>query len=288
MQTLIAGGAIRTAQVGSADLENGTVSIRSRDEDHAPPRTARLAIPWSTAIRPGATVLLAETEDGELVVFGILEPTPTGPRHIETQDGVVAQTRLSGENETLEVVDATGELLFEYETSSQQTRIHLRGDNVQFVAPTGGIDFIADGAIRLHSRQTVDIGGELGVQVTGGQRGGAQSSLSMGWHNMRLAGHRVNVTTPLLDVAAVESRVTGQTFLGRMVHSRIVTETLEMVLGNLVQKAKNIFRRVSGIDELHAGNTRTLVEGDIHVKGGRVNVKSDSDVKIDGQQIHLG
>jgi len=98
----------------------------------------------------------------------------------------------------------------------------------------------------------------------------------------------VGITTPQLDVTAVETRLTGRKFLGRIIQTRLVVENLEMVLGTLVQKSKNVFRRVAGLDELHAQNSRTLVENSLHVKAGQVHVKADGNVKIDGEQIHLG
>lgn len=271
------------ASVIRTDPESRIVWIQRDDHDFEP-IPARIAIAPPVAIESGDTVLVTGNEDPGMYVIGVLEqPAMHEDRQIELRCGTRVEARGNSGSETIRVISKSGELLFEYDEATRRTSVHLQPGDVEFVAREGTMRFAAEHGIQLSSETTIQVNGKRGVGLAS-----EHASLMLSSHAAHLAGPHVAVKTPTLDVQAVESSFTGRKLLSRIGRVRLITETLEAVFGNVVQKAKNVFRRIGGLDEVHTKHSRTVVEESQHLKAGTVNVKADGDVRIDGEQIHLG
>lgn len=278
------------ATVVRLDSDQMHLWIRRNDDAFAEPESARLALAGVAVPDVGDQVLIAGNAVDGLFVIGLLqrEHKPQ-PRRLELGCGTRAEVKQNAGEQSLRVLSAAGELMFEYEAATKTTRVYLTPGNVQFIGQQGDMEFLAGGAIRFHSQQVVDVTGDQGVCLQAGDCAQhLHSSLMLGTQNAGLRSRMLKVAAEDLDVQAVETRLTATNIVGRALRTRLISERVEMVLGTVVQRAKQFFCKVSGLHELHARNARSLVEEASHLTAGRVNMKAERQVKIDGQQIHLG
>ena len=65
-------------------------------------------------------------------------------------------------------------------------------------------------------------------------------------------------------------------------------DRLELAARSVFEKFVRAYRRVAEAFHLKAGRVRTVVDGAWDVRAGRIEERADGDVRIDGNQIHLG
>jgi hypothetical protein len=63
---------------------------------------------------------------------------------------------------------------------------------------------------------------------------------------------------------------------------------LRVLAESVVQKATNVYQRVRETLDVHAGQKRELIEGDLAVRADRASTVTRGTVTINGQQVHLG
>ena len=56
----------------------------------------------------------------------------------------------------------------------------------------------------------------------------------------------------------------------------------------VIQRARNMYRRVEGLLEAKAGRQRTVVDGTVHMNCKRALTRADEDYKVKAERIHLG
>ncbi len=84
---------------------------------------------------------------------------------------------------------------------------------------------------------------------------------------LELTGHRLHVKTR---------------------HAKWIVDRLETIAGTVLETAKNAYRTVEQLAQLKTGRMRTLVDETYQLKSKNAFVKSEEDIKITGDQIHLG
>jgi hypothetical protein len=245
--------AIGQAEVMQVDRARGRLLVRRADEDSDAGAWAQLAVSWPAELGAGDTVLVAGDATSALFVIGVLDPRPSAScRRLETASGASARVLGQGDEERLQVVSEQGQLLIDYEPARRRVRVQLMGGDVQFVAPDGSLEFAAARAIRLHSQCEIEL------------------------------------LAPQLRACAADVELSSRNVVARTARARIAVETLESVLGTVTQKARNLFATVADLCLLRVQRMHTVTEQDAIHHAGRVVIKSEGDVKIDGQQIHLG
>lgn len=69
---------------------------------------------------------------------------------------------------------------------------------------------------------------------------------------------------------------------------RVQSGKLELVARTISEKFVNAFRCVKELSQLRAGRARTMVDGMNYQRAERQAIRARKDVRVDGNQIHLG
>jgi hypothetical protein len=273
------------------DRERRSLRVQRAEDLFDTPIWAQLAIAGASDPPVGSRVLVAGDGQESNYVIGVLdapaEPSPS--RQVETGSGAVAVASGCGDSEQLAVVSESGQLLFEYEPASRRMRVHLHEGDVQFVAHDGELEFVADRGIRFASRGAVQVQAEQGVHLEAAEADSlAASSLRLDPHRTRLTSRHLALAGEHLDATAGELQVTSRQVVARSRRARLAIESLEAVFGTIMQKATHAFTSIAELCQLRAKHSQTVIEESSHHQAGRMVIKADEDVKINGEQIHLG
>lgn len=178
---------------------------------------------------------------------------------LHLSNGVSARIDKSQLGETLQIFSNSGELIFEYASDSGRSRVMIPSGDLEFVVPNGGIHFRAERGIQFSSKEAV------------------------------------RIKSPEFDLSGERGRIhlgqtefTGFRFLASLVQSKLIIERLETVAGDVIQKAKNIYKSVEGLSQSSVGRMRTLVKSTFHLKAEKIVLKAETDFKVKGNKIHLG
>ena len=68
----------------------------------------------------------------------------------------------------------------------------------------------------------------------------------------------------------------------------IATRGLRVVARDVMQKFESVIQRVSSILRVHAGESRTLVDGTSTLQAKRAPILTEETVSINGSEVHLG
>jgi hypothetical protein len=70
--------------------------------------------------------------------------------------------------------------------------------------------------------------------------------------------------------------------------SKLFVGKIETVAVRIMERAKNVYRQVEELQQTRANRVRTLVEGTYQLNSETTTIKSEKNVNIDGEKIHLG
>lgn len=130
-----------------------------------------------------------------------------------------------------------------------------------------------------------------GVTMTSSMNG-----LAIQAHQISLAGEQsIELTTPHFEInaAAASVRVShweswSESMALHVVRASLVATSLSSHIGTAISRIKSSWRKVEGLDEVQAGRSRLLVDGQHKVEAEHVTVKAQGYVRIDGKKIDLG
>ncbi|MEZ6138052.1 MAG: DUF3540 domain-containing protein [Pirellulaceae bacterium] len=242
-----------------------------------------LAIPGRSDIRVGSRVLVAAQHLDDVYIIGVLELSADAS-HDSTQHNINLQP-----NDKVRVFSENRDLLFEHDSSLGVTRIHVPVGDLEFIANHGNIRFESAGVIQLYGADAVQVRSKNAIRLgVEDQTGLARSEYVLGSRDQRIETPQLRVRTASLQAQASETRFTSQTLRGRFGSVRIVAQTIESVADTLIRKAKNSFARVTGLWQVKSEQISCESRSSMHLKSKNAYIKSEDDMKIDGQQIHLG
>lgn len=139
--------------------------------------------------------------------------------------------------------------------------------------------------------------GQGTVALPGGVRLQAQDgALQMAARRIELsAPERVQARTSHFELEALQADLRVGELRSASTRVTVVTQELHLVarnvrqhLGRLVQKLRDSFRTVDGVDDVRAGRARWEIEGHAQMHARQATVLADGAVKIDGARIDLG
>ena len=243
-------GYIGTGEVVALCEYDNRVRISLNHADWDEIVVATPTIPHAERLHPGSAVLVAGATSEQLFVIGVIGGNESESDELQLGSGTRAVRSVNGSR--LQVYSDRDELLFDYDEVNRKTRVHVAEGDLEFVTKRGGISLISSGPIRLTS------------------------------------GSAVEATTPRMTVNAVKSIFIGREFWGQWRRLQLKAGTLNTVVETVVEKAKSVFRNVTDLCQLRAGHMNTVVDGNLHTKAKHVDITAQDNVKIDGQQIHLG
>lgn len=135
------------------------------------------------------------------------------------------------------------------------------------------------------------------VLLPGGARLATQAgSLRIEGHGIELAAETaLTARTPRLTIEAVRgdlrfghANASASTLVACIGELQMFARKISTQVDRLLLKARNSFRTVAELDDLHAGRTRWEVEGHAQLHARQATVLAEGVVKIDGQRIDLG
>lgn len=230
--------------------------------EHFGTMPARLAVVGDYVPRAGDSVLVLSDPQGERYVVGVLralrEAAPkTEPLLRRAEDGSTV------------ITVAEGDLRLE----ASAGRIELNA--ARGVVVTSELD------LTLHAKGRVDIASQ-------DDDGRARSAL-------HLAGDAAELKAGLLTAKAAHLHVVAEqaTVLARHVDTHLErlrqrAERIETEADQIVEKAKDSYRRVEGLAQTHAGRLKLVAETTLHALADRVKMRANRAFSVDGEKIYLG
>jgi hypothetical protein len=135
------------------------------------------------------------------------------------------------------------------------------------------------------------------VLLPGGVRLDTQAdSLRIEGREIELAAAAgLKARTPQLMIEAVRgdlrfgrANASAGSFIACIGELQLFARKLSTQVDRLLLKARNSFRTVAELDDLHAGRTRWEIEGHAQLHARQATLLAEGVVKIDGQRIDLG
>lgn len=135
------------------------------------------------------------------------------------------------------------------------------------------------------------------VMLPGGVRFATQAgSLRVEGHEIELAASAaLKARTPQLTIEAVRgdlrfghANASAGSITACIGELQLFARKLATQVDRLLLKARNSFRTVAELDDLHAGRTRWEVDGHAQLHARQTTLLAEGVVKIDGQRIDLG
>jgi hypothetical protein len=279
-------GSMLVAIVTEAPV-TGEMSVRLAGDDARRTRKATPAFDGAASLQPGDRVLVACDPVQHYYVIGVLE-RKQAPALI-ARDGTRALISHANGNEMLQVRDAADQLIFEYRPAEGKGTISMPTGNLALKAPHGDIVLEAGHSIHCQAGSDIELTGATAVKVAAGTEPNELST------QLNLTPRTATLTAKQLELTAKRGvmRIASAEYFGIALSSTIervhsVVEKFESVADRIIQRVKDSYRQVDGLDQTKARRVRMLVKDAHYTKAGQVYVLADDDVKIDGNKIRLG
>lgn len=248
---------------------------------------ARLAVAGPYEPRAGDAVLVASA-DGACFVIGVLRalrevegasPPSPAARSITADDGSSASLEQGEDGPVWRLRDASGRLLFEHGAGKSVVCVH---EDLE-VRAAGDLSLSAGGAVRIEGGERAALSSRGAVELS--SRGSA----------VRLDGERAGVSGELFELRAQRADVTtkeANLVVGtlRSVAHRVreKAEVVERTAGRVVERAREVYREVEGLEQTKAGRLRLVASAALTLLGQQALLKAREDVKLKGEKIYLG
>jgi hypothetical protein len=271
------------AGVLAVDATRRKVLVRRESAPGKEPEWAQWAVAAPLSVTKGDTVLICGHDAANRFVIGVVsslagKQEPVRP--IRT-GGPDAESSLS-----MVVHAPDGTLLLEYDEATRRSRIHI-GD--------GGVEIVANGGPVRLSGKSVIIEGREGVRISSDQHVGLAAASGNARGSLEIRPDHSELHSSHLDIAAETAllslrhvRVAATTCVSKIARLRCVAERIDTCADEIVEKARNVLRKVEGLTQLHTGRWRAVVDSTWFVKSRKTCLKSEKDFKVDGEKIHLG
>ncbi len=80
----------------------------------------------------------------------------------------------------------------------------------------------------------------------------------------------------------------GSMLVAKIGQVRTIADTVETVAGHWLQKLKNSFRQVTGVDQLRTGDSIHTVNNLYSMRSRQAAILARKDIKMDAERIHMG
>ncbi len=217
-----------------------------------------------------------------------VRPAAPAADRLTSQSGAYAELDGPPDAETIKVFSTGQELLFEYDPATGKTRVNIPTGDLEIVTQQGDIEFASAGNVRFRG-QSIEMAARWGIRLAVlDVLGRILSSAMLQPRRMKFSSPQIGITGQRADIQVEETRYTGKKCVARIGSLRLIVDRLETVANCAVEKAKNVYRTVTGLLQVRAGRKRTVVDGSYHLKANAANLKAKESFKIDGEKIHIG
>ncbi|HHM04786.1 MAG TPA: DUF3540 domain-containing protein [Gammaproteobacteria bacterium] len=157
--------------------------------------------------------------------------------------------------EILQVRDTRQRVVFRFDPQTGQGELCVPKGDLNLHAPEGNINLLAGKGVQCRAAEEIVVQSNVAVRLSAREPGGdGATTLKLGPNG-------------LLQLAARKMEATVET---------------------LVERARNSYRYVEQLSQVHAGRMRKWVKGAYHQQSGQATIKAEDKVKIRARRIHLG
>lgn len=238
---------------------------------------AHVAVPGYDDPREGDRVLAFTDDDGTSWVIGVVR----APRPASLIDEVLAEPK------TVEVRDRRGRLIFEYDPEAERAVLHVASGDLELSVP--------DGSLRMRARDGVHIetGGDVGLRGSRVQLeasrddAGVAARVAMEPGELSLVGSVLTAAADRAEILAAKVGVKAHSLESHVDRVRSVVKVLDMRAGRIVERAKDVYREVSGLSQTRAGRLKLVAQKAAQLVGENTLLKARDRMKVKGERIHL-
>ena len=266
-----------TMQVLKIDAARSGVQVRGKPDDEGP-EWATWAIPGAMTVAKGDRVLTCQDDDGNRFVLGVIPSARPGGRC-----PCVGEPTMPDD---LVVRAPDGSVLFEYDPRTRVSRIHVGEGGVEIVSKNGPVR-LAGRSISLRGTEGIEISSDQAVRLQAG-KDEVEGSLEIRPEKTDLRAGHLRVSGESAFVSMRSLLVNARTCLSRIGVVRCVAERVETTAKEIVEKATNVFRRAEGLTRHQTGRWHVVIKSSWFVKSRKTYLKSEKDIKLNGDKIHLG
>lgn len=287
--------AARTSQSRSGSAEISAVSsagrVRLRYARDAASVDAQIALLGYDDPREGDRVVAMTDDDGLTWVVGVVH----APRTTSLLEDALEAS------EPTVVRDRRGRILFEYDPEKDRATLHVPSGDLEVSVPEGALRMCARDGVELHTDTTLTLdakenlavrAGELSMSAEGrvtleAARGEHRARLAMDPGELTLTGTVVAVAADRAELLAARVGVTAQMLESHVDRVRSVAKVLDVRAGRIVERARDVYREVSGLSQTRAGRLRLVAKKTAQLVGENTLLKARDRMKVRGERIHL-
>lgn len=265
----------------------GDLSVHLAGDEDGRTRKATPAFDSAASLLPGDRVLVACDPSQHCYIIGVIERKAV-PALI-TSDGTRAQIDHANGTEALQVRDAEDRLIFEYRPKEGKSIISIPTGDLALRAPTGDILLEAGRGIHCKAGTDIDLTGNTAVKIkAGSEHKDIPTGLKLTPRSAALTANRLELTAKRGVMRIATAEYFGVALNSTIEHVHSVVHKFESVAERIIQRVRDSYRQVDGLDQTKAHRVRTLVKDAHYTKAGEVYLLADDDVNIDGKKIRLG
>jgi hypothetical protein len=238
---------------------------------------ASVAVPGYDDPREGDRVLAMTDDAGATWVLGVIR----APRPVS-----LLERALEPEPVPVVVRDRRGRLLFEYDPREDRAVLHVPSGDLEVSVP--------EGALRMRARDGVELDTEGELSLHGGRRisleaarSALSSRVSIEPGEVSLVGAVVTAAAERAELLASRVGLKATQLESHVDRARSVAKVLDVRAGRIVERAKDVYREVSGLSQTRAERVRLVAEKAMQLVGENTLLKARDRMKIKGERIHL-
>lgn len=276
--------------VGVCDMQ-GYIAVDLGEKYETSQVRARIAVSLTKPLSNGDEVLIAGESADNLYVIGVLSNNTAQiklPHRQDIGNGAYALIDDSNQTSTLQVFSKRNELLIEYDSASEKTKINVAKGNLEFTTQDGDIVFDTNQNIHLNGHNiALESHSNIQLSVTDAL-GQLASALSIRPKRLELSSTQLDMNAQRSKLHVKEMHYIGGKFKSNVKEVKLIADKLTTIANSVTEKAKNVYKTVEQLSQLRAGRMRTLIAGTFHMKAKKTYMKAEDDFKVNADKIHLG
>ena len=221
-------------------------------------------------------------------IIGVLqEANHQAEQVLKSDHGALARRQVKNGHETISVEDDQGHLLFEYDVEEKKSKLYAARGDLSLIAKEGDIELVSGKNIRCKS-----LGGIIMESASTAQLRVAgeddHSAVSLTDKGLLLSSKNIGIKAKNGKINIDHGLFEGKTFKTVLDRSKMLVGKIETIATRILERAKNVYRNVEELQQTRANRVRTLVQGTYQLNSETSYIKSEKNVNIDGERIHLG
>lgn len=211
----------------------------------------------------------------------------TDRQTLNAADGTAVSIITEQGREKITVHSNKGEIIFEYQPETKKCHFYVPEGDLHFNAPAGSVSLSSGRDINLKCPGDIIMEGQNSVKLCAGISARSNAALILDQEQAKLKGSKIAMQAEEGDFTIRKTRIRSRSFAAKINQARATLDHFEILAETMQQKTKNFYQQVDNLLQINAGRMRTFVQGLFHLKGERTYLKSEKDMKLKGDKIHL-